>query len=410
MLEWTSCDRPKCFGALFFLSTCMAFVMTGFDRMVYPFLYFSAFLGTCLLFCARERVNWGCFSSSFWFPFPFLVYTAITPALPFKDLPVADIMFSAYIVGVAAAFFFARTYWIFILCLALTLTGSFVLFVLLGFPGEMILDERLVLFLHHPNVMGSVAAWCVLFFAATHKKYSQKEKLLLIVLLSPCVLALALSVGRSAYIGFIAAIFFLSCMIWKKYLIRILLALFALSLLTYALLPEQQQRRMLSAMMNPLEDATFKSRLPIWLVVCDGIERSPWLGNSVRGFFAHHRQYVEAHKEILAQKHPYTEPVIGHPHSMYLGILYVNGILGTFLFCVAFTPAIRRAWREQDLFFLSVIVFYLGYGLLEYGLHRKDGILMLFFPLGLVYGRELLAVSQGQTPRADDQKHAAKAE
>lgn len=410
MLEWALCDKPKCFGALFFLSTCALFVMTGFDRSVYPFLYFSAFMGVCLLFFARKRVDWGVFSSPFWFPFPFLLYTAITPGLLFKDLPVADVMFSTYIVGVAAAFFFARTYWLFVLCLSLTLTGSFVLFVVLGFPLEMTLDKRLVLFLHHPNVMGSVAAWCVLFFVATHYEYTRKGKYLLALLLSPCLLALALSVGRSAYIGFIAAIFFLSCMVWKKYLIRVILALTALSLLTYALLPEQQQRRMLSAVLNPLEDATFKSRLPIWLVVCDGIERSPWIGNSVRGFFAHHRQYVEEHKDILAQEHPYTEPMIGHPHSMYLGILYTNGILGTLLFFVAFIPAIRRAWRDQDLFFLSVIVFYLGYGLLEYGLHRKDGILILFFPLGLVYGRELLAASQCQTPRTDDYDYGGKAE
>ncbi|MEG2004604.1 MAG: hypothetical protein RR014_01080, partial [Bilophila sp.] len=88
---------------------------------------------------------------------------------------------------------------------------------------------------------------------------------------------------------------------------------------------------------------------------------------------------------------------------------YVNGIVGTVLFLVAFAPAVRQAWRVQDLFFLSVVVFYLGFGLLEYGLHRKDGILMLFFPLGLVYGRALLQASQGHLPRTTDHERGGEA-
>ena len=115
------------------------------------------------------------------------------------------------------------------------------------------------------------------------------------------------------------------------------------------------------------------------------------------------------HRTELYKKYPNTESTISHPHSLFLGIPYAYGIAGTILFIACFAPAVLLSWRKKDVFFLGVVVFYLGYGLFEYSLHRKEGIFMLFFPLGLVYGREIAASLQRQLPAQHGQPCGAQA-
>ena len=65
------------------------------------------------------------------------------------------------------------------------------------------------------------------------------------------------------------------------------------------------------------------------------------------------------------------------------------GIVGTTLFIWSVGLALKKALAQKDLFFQVVIIFYSVFGLFEFSLDREDGIVLLFFPLGLVYGREL---------------------
>lgn len=60
--------------------------------------------------------------------------------------------------------------------------------------------------------------------------------------------------------------------------------------------------------------------------------------------------------------------------------------------------------------FQVVIIFYSVFGLFEFSLDREDGIVLLFFPMGLVYGREIAASLQRQLPAQHDQPCGAQAE
>lgn len=95
-----------------------------------------------------------------------------------------------------------------------------------------------------------------------------------------------------------------------------------LGMLAYMVLPTQQQERVFSMFHEPLEDSTFKSRLPIWIVAHSGFIDSPWVGNSARGFREYHKAYILDHRTELYKKYPNTESTISHPHSLFLGIPY----------------------------------------------------------------------------------------
>lgn len=60
--------------------------------------------------------------------------------------------------------------------------------------------------------------------------------------------------------------------------------------------------------------------------------------------------------------------------------------------------ALRKAFKQKDRFFQSMVLFYIILGTMEFFLDREDGIVMLFFPMGLVYGRVVVAALQGQFP------------
>ena len=84
------------------------------------------------------------------------------------------------------------------------------------------------------------------------------------------------------------------------------------------------------------------------------------------------------------------------------------GIVGTTLFIWSVGLALKKALAQKDLFFQVVIIFYSVFGLFEFSLDREDGIVLLFFPLGLVYGREIAASLQRQPPAQHDQPCGAR--
>ena len=154
----------------------------------------------------------------------------------------------------------------------------------------------------------------------------------------------------------------------------------------------------------------FVSRQPIWDAAVAGLSESPLLGNGFRMFRKFHEQFITEHAGELAEKYPIVESEIASPHNVYLGLAFGYGIIGVVLLLAALIPAMVASFAARQYLFPAIVLFYAGYGLFDYPLHRKDGILMLFFPLGLVYGRRLAAALQGQPPADGQQGGGGEAE
>ena len=396
--------------SIFFFSTVLLFIGIGLDRFTAPFFIISSVSALWLLgriFTVNNILSLVPFSS--WIPIFFILYCFISPGNFFKDAPVAEKIFYSYLIGLISVIFFEKKYWYFFLALGMTIVCSFILYILMT-PEWMSHKGQLILFFHHPSVLGAVSGWCILFFIAYHNTtFSGYYRYYICITCSNLLISLILSVGRSAYLGFGLACIFLCIMLFQKHILKIGVIAIFLGMLAYMVLPTQQQERVFSMFHEPLEDPTFKSRLPIWIVAHSGFIDSPWVGNSARGFREYHKAYILDHRTELYKKYPNTESTISHPHSLFLGIPSAYGIAGTILYIACFAPAVLLSWRKKDVFFLGVVVFYLGYGLFEYSLHRKEGIFMLFFPLGLVYGREIAASLQRQLPAQHGQPCGAQA-
>jgi O-antigen ligase len=145
------------------------------------------------------------------------------------------------------------------------------------------------------------------------------------------------------------------------------------------------------------QDLTMKQRLIIWEAACIGIGNSPWIGNSLRGFRSFFGKYVEANRVDLEEKYGAVENDHSHPHNVVLGLLFMYGIIGLPLFLWAVIPAVKYAFYDFDEVFLALIVFHFLNGMFDFNLHRVPGALMLFFPVGFIYGtrfRQSAAIGQ----------------
>lgn len=370
-------------------SFVLLFIALGFNQMVFPCLYTTTLLSLALLARTWQRMGKPKLSIHPFLPIPVLLYTAITPGDFFKDLPLADTMTCAYVTGLGAAVFVPEYIRRFMVCLLLTLSACFLYYCVAGFPEAMTFSGKPRLFFPHPNLMDLMILWCILYLLLHLHTLSVPYRAAVCFASLPALTAAAMSGGRSAYVGFTLAILFLTFTLWRKRALTALTGLAVLAISTYAVLPLHEQARLLSIVENPFTDKTFVSRLPIWEATWAGIRNRPLSGNSFRGFRDHHERYVQNHKADLEKRYPCVETSMGNPHSMYLGLPYIYGTAGMLLLILAFAPAVRLSIREHDFFLPAVLIFFIGYGLTDFP-HNKDGAMTLLFPLGLVYGRQLL--------------------
>lgn len=124
-----------------------------------------------------------------------------------------------------------------------------------------------------------------------------------------------------------------------------------------------------------------KQRFIIWEAACAGIAKSPWIGNSLRGFRTYFGKYVEENRFALEKNTGWLEKDHSHPHNIVIGLLFMYGVIGLPLFLWAIMPAARLAILGQDHFFLAMPIFHFFNGMFDFNLHRVPGALMLFFPL-----------------------------
>lgn len=376
---------------------CLLFVMLTFNRGVYVTLYAAALLGLALLYVNRKA-----FRPADWalpaLPLLFFFYVAITPGAWFKDMPTGETMFLSYAAGLGVAAFCGGRVGYAAGSLFAGLTTSLILFVLRGFPQDMVWNGRLALFFDHPAVLSFIAGAVFLYFMDRMGGRPGSRKWPDVAACAVCLGIVVFCSSRGTYLALLTGSGFLTLFVFRRYAARIFLALAVSMGILFMALPQQHKERLFSAVEHPLQDATFVSRQPIWDAAVAGFEASPWWGNGLRAFHSFHGRFITANAESLAAKYPVVEKNIANPHNSYVGLLFGYGIIGAALFVLILLPAVGMSFASRRYLFPAIVLFYMTYGLFDYPLHRKDGILLLFFPLGVVYGRRLASALQRKVP------------
>lgn len=370
---------------------CVLCVALTFNRQVYPALYAVALLSLVLVWQARPLPR------RVWLPLGFLLWVGTVSGELFADLPLATVMLAAYLGGLGTGVrplppgsppnagqsaLLAGP-----MLLLLGLLSVDVVYALCTQAPRFFWNDRLALFFDHPNAMGYVAAWGVLYSLVQCSTASRRALPLWLGLsILPCA-AVALGGSRGVYLGTGMGVAVILLLLYRSRVLKLLpVAVLALAL-AGVVLPSQQQERILSAVCAPLEDVTVRMRMPIWLAALDGFQAEPLTGHGLRSFGDHHERYVESNIEALKALTPVVEPRVANPHNLYVGLLYAYGLGGVALLLLAVAPGVLRALRTRDAdaaFFLASLCFLLGAGTVDYSLHRKDGILILFLTLGLM--------------------------
>lgn len=363
---------------------CIAF---GFDLWSYFFLYTSGLLGFFILLQAKHGnhidIDW-----KFYIPILFFAYLVVTPGNPLKDLHVAGIFSAAFFAGATGWLLFRHRMHTILFFLPASLVAQF----LFSCLSALIFDtpvgggsERLVLNFSSPAVLGELSALGI-FFLLCFPHPNLAIRLTGHGLIAMLSVMIVLSVGRAAYLGMASALLvFVVIRSWTKAVPSIAILL-AAGCAMFPFLPDSQQTRIASAFQAPLEDPTFKSRLPIWDLAFQKITEAPFLGHGLRSFKIHYKDHLDKNYEALRLDNPHTElRYYKHPHSIYLAAIYGWGIVGTGLLIACWGMAIRYGHRQGHHLMLYVTAFMLAFGLFEVRFLSRDGAFFLLFPMGLVF-------------------------
>lgn len=393
-----------------FCAVCSVFFILPFNRGIYLTLYTAGLIGLVGLISFWRAGRFGTLPFVVWLPLLFCLYVVVTPGCFFKDMPLGETMFLSYVTGLAIAVFLAEKLWYACVCSLVGLCFSLIWFVLRGFPQDMMWNGRLRLFFNHPSVLSFIAGILFVYFLGVLREQTPTRKKIAIV---GCIIGFGIIVfcaARGTYLALAVSGAFLAFATYQRYWLRIVLFFIIGGVILFGALSETNRDRLLSAIRHPSHDATFVSRQPIWDAAVVGFEEAPFWGNGFRTFQKFHGRFITEHAQELAEKYPVIESEIASPHNVYLGFIFGYGIAGTVLLLCSLIPAVMASFAVRQYLFPAILLFYASYGLFDYPLHRKDGILMLFLPLGLVYGRRLAAALQGQTPADRQQTDGGEAE
>lgn len=376
----------------------LLFLMLTFNCGVYRTLYAAAFWGIFLLYAHRREIDWALAPKTVVLPLLFCFYVAVTPGAFFKDLPLAETMFLSYVLGFSGAIFCGRRFACVAGSLLAGLLAGVFIFIVRGFPADMLWNGRLALFFDHPAVLAFIAGFVFLYFVESSVGYGFRERCLAVVGCGVCLGIVAFCASRGTYLALLVSGGFLTFLVFRRYVLPLLGAVIMGGALLFAVLPTQSQERLRAGVEHPFQDPTFVSRQPIWDAAISGFEASPWWGNGLRSFRDYHERFITENAQSLKAKYPVIEKKIANPHNGYIGFLFAYGVIGVVLFVLSLAPALWMTFSAKKYFFPTLVLFYMAYGLFDYPYNRKDGILLLFFPLGFVYGRHLVQTLQRRPP------------
>lgn len=376
----------------------LLFLMLTFNRGVYLTLYAAAFWGIYLLYAYGKKIDWTFALKTASLPLLFCFYVALTPGAFFKDMPLGEIMFLSYVLGFSSAIFCGPHFTCVAGSLLAGLVAGLVVFLLRGFPSDMLWHGRLALFFDHPAVLAFIAGFVFLYCVENSARYGLRGKFLALAGAAVCLGIVAFCASRGTYLALLVSGGFLTFFVFRRYALPVFGFFLVGTAVLFAALPDQSQERLLAAVEHPFQDPTFVSRQPIWDAARAGFEASPWWGNGLRSFRGYHERFITENAPSLRAKYPLIEKKIANPHNSFIGFLFAYGVIGAILFILSIAPALWLSFSAKDYFFSALFLFYLAYGLFDYPLNRKDGILLLFFPLGVIYGRYIIETLQRRPP------------
>lgn len=374
---------------IFYFSLIGLFICFGINFGAYFFLYSSALLGAGLLIY-RYKNNDFTISKYFWIPIIFFLYVSITPGHFVKDLRIGGMMSAAFFSGIVAYTFFRDKFSTLVYFLPISLASYFILHATISlffdqpFFAVGQYSNRLTLSFSHPNVLGEMASFGILSLLC-FPSANKKLRLFGYALITILGTMIFLSVGRSTYVGILAALLLFFMINYGKKSIIFLVAILLAGIIALPVLSERHQKRITDMVLAPQNDPNFQCRLPMWIVAYDGFKESPVVGHSLRGFKQFYKEYMEVNYERLKSANKYTikNPPQSHPHNLYMTSIYSWGIVGSALLVSIFVMTVRLSILDRQYFPIYAIVFMLAYGIFDVRFQSKTGDLFLFFPIGM---------------------------
>ena len=376
----------SCGKHLFFISACLTFVAMGFFESVYKPLAVAAVLGGVYLIMAWQRAGRPALPAVILLPVVFAIYIAILPGWPaFPDMILGDIALEMYVLGLALAVFFPQRAHIPPLFLVVCICGIFFYWLFASPPSFMFGGYRLQLRFNHPNVLGLMASWCLVFLICAWRQLPRRAVFFFAAAACCLGVAILLTHGRSTYLSILLTILG-SCFLvpWKTFR-KVFLIGMACWLLGYGALLIGGHDRLLPDVKQLAQEQSMQTRITYWEAAMDGFYAAPvtGLGHGTYGVYLD-RYLDENYPEIKERPH--------YAHNMYVDVLYSWGLIGTVLLLAAFVPAVAEARRRREYFLPLSVLLMLGHGFFDSSLHTKAGLMVLFVPLGMLWGQRLAEI------------------
>jgi O-antigen ligase len=220
----------------------------------------------------------------------------------------------------------------------------------------------------------------------------------------PLAAGLYLTLTRSTWLALLAAMLFLGAIKRDRLVLGSLAVSVCVAVLAVVLWPHSTAGRLARSIVRPLDPASARfhksthQRYQMWQTALRIFPRYPLTGVGQRNFGRVYSEYVPQ-----PQADPYVlrgdgtiHTGFSHAHNLYLNLLVTQGIigLGTFLWLILAAATLSyRTWKSgRDRFaralalaILTALVGYLTLGLFDENSRDSEGILQVWFLLGLIY-------------------------
>ncbi|MCC8194710.1 MAG: O-antigen ligase family protein [Deltaproteobacteria bacterium] len=245
-------------------------------------------------------------------------------------------------------------------------------------------DGRLKLFAMHPSRLGLYASACLFFLLYRAIAASGRERGTALVGALLAFYILFSTNTRGNLLMLPLGLLCLGVSLPGRYVKHLVLAVLLCAVLGGGILWVKSEsfvgQRLISAVTNPLEDATFKTRLPIWHVAWESFKTAPAIGHGYQSYLEEHAAYTREHGAMMRERFGGYEAKVKQAHNIILGRLVETGIVGTAAFFLFYCVAIAAAWRgpRSNRWLLAPLVFYLAMSMFDDGLYRINDAFILF--------------------------------
>lgn len=311
--------------------------------------------------------------------------------------------------AIVAGMLFSRLYpdhqYNFFLATALAILLSLGIAAVQGFGASQFWhDGRLKLLAVHPSRLALYCAVTLLFclHSAVMARHA-KGKVFFLIIAAAMAFCLYLTNTRGVIlivpIGILCLVPSLPVAYRKPFLAAFLIMCTFAGAFLWITKDTPLSKRVVSAITSPADDATFRSRLPIWEAAWEVFKEKPLIGHGVKSYSGLHKEYLTAHKAEWDVKYAGSyEQSAKNAHNIILGRLVESGTWGALFFMLFYGVVTVAAFRLslQQRWIAAFFVFYLGIGMFDDTLFRRNDAFVFFLAgtvLGFVVPQKILTVA-----------------